>query len=292
VLPAAKVTLLANSAMAACDALDGVKDGIVSRPDKCSFDPAVLQCSGAENASCLTAPQVATVNKIYTEPHNVVTGEQIFTAPLRGSEANWGIYTGSAAPGSPVPFGAIFNWVFGKNWDWRTFDWGQDVTTMENAIGAMVNGVNPVMKAFRDRGGKLITYQGLADALKPPGELVRYLQGVERATGQSSSFLRHFDVPGMGHCRGGSAPNVFGNDLTNNSVAPGDPNRDLLTALERWVEKGTAPERIVATQFSSSDPATRTVVRTRPLCAAPFIAKYNGSGDPNVESSFTCAAPD
>ena len=292
VLPAAKLTLLANSAMAACDAIDGVKDGIVSRPDKCSFDPAVLQCSGAENASCLTAPQVATVNKIYTEPRNVVTGEQIFTAPLRGSEASWGIYTGSAAPGSPVPFGAIFNWVFGKNWDWRTFDWGQDVTTMENAIGAMVNGVNPDMTAFRDRGGKLITYQGLADALKPPGELVRYLQSVESATGQSSSFLRHFDVPGMGHCRGGSAPNVFGNDLTNNSVAPGDPNRDLLTALEHWVEKGAAPERIVATQFSSSDPATRTVVRTRPLCAAPFIAKYNGSGDPNVESSFICAAPD
>ena len=95
----------------------------------------------------------------------------------------------------------------------------------------------------------------------------------------------------MGHCRGGSAPNAFGNDLTNNSVAPGDPSRDLLAALEQWVEKGASPERIVATQFSSSDPSTRTVVRTRPLCAAPLVAKYNGSGDPNSESSFTCAAP-
>jgi feruloyl esterase len=291
-LPAAKVTLLADSVMAACDSLDGVKDGIVSRPEKCNFNPAVLQCSGADNASCLTAAQVATVSKIYTDPRNVVTGEQIFTAPLPGSEASWGMYTSAAAPGSPVPFGAIFNWVFGKDWDWRTFDWGQDVATMESTLGQMVSAVNPDMKAFRDRGGKLITYQGLADALKPPLELGRYLQSVESATGQGSSFLRLFYVPGMGHCRGGAAPNAFGNDLTSNSVAPGDPTRDLLTALEQWVEQGAAPERIVATQFSGSDPSTRTVVRTRPLCAAPLVAKYKGSGNPDVESSFTCASPD
>jgi feruloyl esterase len=156
----------------------------------------------------------------------------------------------------------------------------------------MVNGVSPDMKAFRDRGGKLIAFQGLADSLKPPGELVRYLQDVERVTGQGSSFVRLFNAPGMGHCRGGSAPNAFGNDLTSGSVAPGDPTRDLLTALEQWVERGVAPERIVATQFSGSDSSTRAVVRTRPLCAAPRVAKYNGSGDPDVESSFTCAAPD
>jgi feruloyl esterase len=291
-LPPAKLSLLAGSVVAACDGLDAVKDGIVSRPDKCNFNPAALQCSGADNASCLTAAQVTTVNKIYTNPQNRITGEQIFTAPLRGSEANWGLYTGATTPGATVPFGAIFNWVFGKDWDWRTFDWGRDVLTMEGTLGKMLNAVDPDMRAFRDRGGKLITYQGLADALKPPGELVRYLQDVERSTGQSSSFVRLFNVPGMGHCRGGSAPNVFGNDLTNNSVAPGDPTRDLLTALEQWVEQGVPPERIVATQFSGSDLATRTVVRTRPLCAAPAVAKYTGTGDPNVESSFICAAPD
>jgi feruloyl esterase len=163
---------------------------------------------------------------------------------------------------------------------------------MESTLGQMVSAVNPDMKAFRDRGGKLITYQGLADALKPPLDLGRYLQSVESATGQGSSFLRLFYVPGMGHCRGGAAPNAFGNDLTSNSVAPGDPTRDLLTALEQWVEQGAAPERIVATQFSGSDPSTRTVVRTRPLCAAPRVAKYKGSGNPDVESSFTCASPD
>jgi feruloyl esterase len=166
-LPAAKLTLLADSVTAACDSLDGVKDGIVSRPDKCNFNPAVLQCSGADNASCLTAAQVETVNKLYTDPLNLVSGEQIFTAPLRSSEANWGLYTSAATAGSTVPFGAIFKWVFGKDWDWRTFDWGQDVTTMESSLGQMVNAVNPNMKAFRDRGGKLIIYQGLADALKP-----------------------------------------------------------------------------------------------------------------------------
>lgn len=291
-VPAAKLTLLANSVVAACDSLDGVKDGIVSRPDKCTFNPAVLQCSGADNASCLTAAQVTTVNAIYAGPRNLVTGEQIFPGPLPGSEASWSLYTDAATPGATVPFGAIFNWVFGKDWDWHTFDWGQDVITMRSSLGPMVNAVNPNVKAFRDRGGKLITFQGLADSLKPPGDLWRYLQNVESTTGQSSSFVRLFNVPGMGHCRGGSAPTMFGNDLTANSVAPGDPTRDLLTALEQWVEKGVAPERIVATQFSGSDPSTRTVVSTRPLCAAPLVAKYKGSGDPNVESSFTCAAPD
>ncbi|MDD2180541.1 tannase/feruloyl esterase family alpha/beta hydrolase [Acidovorax sp. D2M1] len=291
-LPAAKLTLLADSVMAACDSLDGVSDKIISRPERCTFNPKVLQCSGADDASCLTTSQVSTVNAIYAGPRNRLTGELIFQGPLPGSEASWGMYVGAAPPEALVPFGAIFHWVFGKEWDWRTFDWGQDVITMERTIGQMVSAVNPDVRAFRDRGGKLISFQGLADSLKPPNDMERYLHNVEVVTGQSSSFVRLFNAPGMGHCSGGSAPNAFGNDLTSGSVAPGDPTRDLLTALEHWVEKGVAPDRIVATQFSGSDLSTRTIVRTRPLCAAPKIARYNGSGDTNIESSFTCSAAD
>lgn len=289
-LPAEKRTLLSNAVLAACDAADGLVDGIVSRPEACTFSPRALQCTAADAPDCLNASQVVAVEKIYAGPKNTATGAQIFPGLFRGSESQWGFLTAPADPGALPPFGGIFTWVFGSNFDWRSYDYGKDAIAMENALGAATAAVNPDLKEFRARGGKIISYQGLADVIVGPGEIPRYLQQVESTTGQTGTFMRLFNVPGMGHCSGGAAPNVFGNTLTAAPFA-GDPNRDVLTALERWVENGTVPTRLVATQYSNGNPTTGTVVRTRPICPYPQVARYNATGDANLETSFTCAAP-
>lgn len=106
--------------------------------------------------------------------------------------------------------------------------------------------------------------------------------------GEAPKFARLFNAPGMTHCGGGDGPNVFGNDLAHPFA--GDPARDLLSALEAWVEKGSSPDTILATKFTGNNLAN-AVQMVRPLCAYPKVPKYNGAGDPNAAASFSCALP-
>ena len=161
--------------------------------------------------------------------------------------------------------------------------------------GTVLNSTNPDLRSFRAHGGKLIQYHGWADAAIAPLGSVEYYNKVlsffakypdARNTGGTvSDFYRLFMVPGMGHCAGGIGPNSFGNDGNRFN---GDPERDLISALERWVEKGVAPERFIGTGSVAGDPA-KTL--TRPLCPFPQVARYNGAGDPNQAASFSCAVP-
>ena len=293
-LPTEKRKLWADKVMAACDGLDGLKDGLIVRPDKCTIDPAEARCKGKDAPDCLTSGQVDALANIYAGPRHAVTGEQLAQGYLRGTEL--GFLSEQPTPASKPPFPFPFQWIWGTNWNWRAFNFGTDVDAMRNALNFAVDATNPDLKAFKARGGKLIIYQGLADNIQIPGAASDYLQRVEavmsRESGsrQSGQFIKLFHAPGMAHCGGGAGPNAFGN-LNLLLTATPDPASDIMVALEQWVERGREPTQVIATKFAGNVP-TGKVERTLPLCAWPKVSRFNGSGDPSDAASFRCADPD
>lgn len=288
-LPLQKLQILNKAVVAACDSADGVTDGLVSQPAQCKFDPQVLQCRAGDGDDCLTAGQLSAVQKLYQGPVDSRSGASIYAGQAKGSELGWVAFTYPIAPNGQVLFDDLFYWVFGPSFNWRNFDYGGDFTATQNVLSANVDAASSDLRAFKNRGGKILMYQGLADQLITPGQIVRYLNKVESGTGQTPSFMRLVNVPGMAHCAGGDAPAVFGQGFSL-SAKPGDPSQDIFAALERWVEAGEAPEQIVASQFANNDIAAANLVRTRPLCVYPKVARYKGTGDVNSAASFSCEA--
>jgi feruloyl esterase len=149
---------------------------------------------------------------------------------------------------------------------------------------------NPDLSAFKARGGKLISYHGWADPVIMPQGTVKYFDSLKAKFGSQaevSSFAKLFMVPEMGHCFGGAGPNSFGQFM---SKPRADADHDVFKALVKWVEKGTPPEKIIATKYTDDD-TTKPVLRTRPLCEYPRVAKYNGTGSTDDAANFSCAAP-
>ncbi|WP_436307365.1 tannase/feruloyl esterase family alpha/beta hydrolase [Variovorax sp. LjRoot290] len=290
-----KRKLWADKVMASCDAVDGLTDGVIGRPDKCTVDPAVLQCTSGDGPDCLSAGQVGALRKIYAGPSHSVTGEKIYPGFLRGTELSFS--TAVPSPTSISEGGNFpFQWIWGTNWNWRTFDFGTDVDVMRNALNFAVDNTSGDLSAFKGRGGKMILFQGLADPVAAPEESLNYLQTVEKTLpGQSNQFVKLFNVPGMGHCRGGVGPNYFGNWSGGPAVPfpqkATDPTEDLLAAMEQWVENGRVPNEIIATKYAGNQP-TGAVERTMPLCAWPKVSKYKGTGDVDSAASFSCVDPD
>jgi feruloyl esterase len=300
-VPPNKLPVVQNAAVAACDALDGVKDGVIADPRRCHFDPAVVQCKIADGPDCLTEPQVAAVRKIYGGPRNPRTGAQIFPGYSPGTEAvpaNWRVWISGNGPGQPTLqafFGNTFYayMVFDNpKWDFRTFDFDGDVKTADDKTAGILNSTDPDLAKFKARGGKLIQYHGWGDAAIPPQNSIDYFETVqsvmgktarERDLGATQDFYRLFMVPGMSHCAGGIGATSFGNV----PFGPHDLGHDVVSALEQWVEKGVAPNQIIATGFVGGDP-TKGVETTRPLCPYPEEAMYKGTGDTNTATSFTC----
>ena len=293
ILPTSKLPLINKAAVAACDGLDGIEDGIISEPQACRFDPGVLLCKGAENDQCLTAAQVEAVKKVYAGPRNPRTGEQIIAGYSPGSESalgdeyegGWKTYI--TERNEPMRLEFWKYWVFhDAAWDWRKFDYDRDVTRADTNLAA-VNASNPDLGAFKARGGKILMYSGWADPVGPPMDAVNYYQRVEEMMGgrkKTESFFRLFMVPGMAHCRGGPGPNNFGGLSTiaspQNEI---DPEHDVLSALVQWVEKGSAPDHIIAAHVTKG-----SVDRARPLCPYPKIASWNRSGSSDDAKNFTC----
>jgi feruloyl esterase len=295
--------------LAACDASDGVKDGLVSNPLACRFDPAVLACNSIEGGDCLTAPQLDTVKALYSGPKNPRTGAQIFsgmvTSGAEAMPANRPLWVLGPAPGrsAQASFGVSYyrDVVFEQpGWELRSMDFDRDVRISDEKVAPIINATNPDLRSFRARGGKLLQYHGWADAAIPGSSSIAYYDAVTsflasvpdpRSTVKSvGDFYRLFMVPGMAHCSGGVGPVRFGNDATDFGTAPGsaDPERDVFTALERWVEQGIEPNRLVGSGPPPGDPAK---TMTRPLCPHPQLARYNGSGDIHDAASFSCALP-
>jgi len=270
-LPREKYTLLHNAVIAACDMLDGVKDGLLENPRLCRFDPKTLECKNGNAANCLTSGQVEAAQAIYTPAVNPRTKREIYPAVERGSEMAWGVLAGAEPPSVAVD---TFKYVIFKdpNWDYRKLNFDSDITYADRVDAGLNNAINPNLRPFFSRGGKLLMYHGWTDALIAPGNSINYYESVVQFMGGSAktaSSLRLFMAPGMDHCRGGEGPNEF----------------DAVGALEQWVEHGKAPEQIIASHSTKGK-----VDRTRPLCPYPQIAKYKGSGSIDEAANFVCAA--
>ncbi|HEV2385782.1 MAG TPA: tannase/feruloyl esterase family alpha/beta hydrolase [Candidatus Acidoferrales bacterium] len=295
-IPPGKLAVLQKASLAACDSIDGLKDGLIENPQLCHFDPAVVRCQGADAPDCLTAPQVEAAKKIYGPVLNSQTGAEIasgFSAGAEAVPANWRAWITGANPGGPT-VGAFFAnaffsvMVFGNpKMDILSLNFDTDVKLTDDKLASVLNAENPNLRAFQSRGGKLIQYAGWGDAAIPPQESVNYFERVQSAMGDTNSFYRLFMVPGMSHCGGGAGANVFGNGF---AVPQPDATNDIVMALDRWVVHHVAPSEIVATRFVNDDP-DGAVEMTRPLCPYPRQARYNDSGDPNKAASFTCRLP-
>lgn len=293
-IPASKLPAISKAVLAACGREDGVPEAYVNDPPQCHFNPKTLLCHGADSASCLTAPQVAALEKIYFGPRTSA-GKRIFPGYEPGGELGpngWeGWITGSAPRKS---LGFIFGTQFFSNmvfsnpaWDFRTFNFDTGVAALDRKFGPILNATNPDLSAFRARGGKLIMYHGWSDAAIPPLSTVNYYKSVIATMGErrTRSFVRLFMVPGMQHCGEGPGASSFGAD---EAAAPFNAADNMFDALENWVEHGVAPEKIIATKYEKGADPKSGVEMTRPLCAYPLTAKYSGSGSPKNAANFAC----
>jgi feruloyl esterase len=270
-VPKEKYPLVHKAVLEACDATDGLKDGLIEDPTRCKFDPGVLLCKGADGPECLTAAQVEGIRKIYTPARNH-SGKDLFGPLAPGSELGWTVMAGGPEPYSAAVDQLKFVVFKDASWDWRAFDFNKDVARFEKPENLIMNATDPDIKKFFAHGGKLLIYQGWNDQNVSPYNTVAYFKGVQAKLGAAkvADNIRLFMMPGMAHCSGGEGPNTF----------------DKVGTLDHWVEDGKAPDRIVAAHSSNGQ-----VDRTRPLCPYPQVAKYKGSGSIDDAANFVCAAP-
>jgi len=268
-IPPAKLALINRSVLNACDAKDGVKDGLLNDPRTCTFDVATLACKAGDADDCLTDAQVAQAKRAYG-PAKTSGGEMVFPGKDPGSETGWGGFVGGGqAPG--VSTGS-FQVAYGDaNWDPRTFNLDRDLKVVDEKVGAPVNAINPDLRAFKARGGKLLLYHGWNDTAISAGNTINYYSSVLAKMGKNQDdWIRLFMAPGMQHCGNGPGPNQV----------------NWMAALERWRESGAAPDRLDASHVTNN-----RVDMTRPLCPYPQVAQYKGVGSTNDAANFTCKQP-
>jgi feruloyl esterase len=295
-IPPSKLPAIQAAVLAACDAQDGVKDGVLNDPASCRFDPTELLCKGADSDSCLTAPQTASLQKLYQGPHDS-SGKLVFPGHMPGAEAapgSWALWITGARPAASLEYG--FGTGFFSNmvldnasWDYRTFQLDHDLKLADDKLARTLNSTDPDLKRFKDRGGKLVIYHGWNDPAISPLNSIDYLHSVQAKMGakQTDSFVRLYLVPGMLHCAGGPGPDSFG----QNGLDSAEPDHSVSKALERWVENRQAPGSIIATRFKTDGNPASGVERTRPLCPYPQVAQYSGSGSTDDAANFKCAMP-
>jgi feruloyl esterase len=272
-LPNEKLAILHQAAIDACDASDGVKDGVIRDTLSCHFDPAVIQCKGSDSSACLSPQQVEAVRKIYAGPVNPRTHEKIFPGLEPGSEITWYAFAGPALPIAA----SHFRYIIFKDpkWDVRTLNFDSDIAIAEKVDGGTLTATNLNLKPFFARGGKLILYHGLSDGLIAPQNTINYYKAVLKAVGPAASTsMRLYLAPGMQHCFGGDGPSDF----------------DLDASLAAWVEEGRIPGPVPASHYPANAPPTKPD-RTRPLCPYPEVAKYKGSGNTDDAANFACTKP-
>ncbi len=290
-ISSSKLPAIHAAVMSACDADDGVKDGILNDPRTCHFDPSVLLCKGKESNECLTAPQIDALKKIYSGPIDA-SGKAVFPGYFPGDELGphgWAVWITPASVnlGGQYLLGDHFfaDMVYqDPKWDYRTFNVDRDVKAANDKTATILNATNPDLSRFAAHGGKLIVYQGWADAAIPPMNTIDYYNRVLAATGRrGENMVRLYMVPGMHHCDGGSGATEFGqHDLKF------DPRTNIFSTLERWVQTGVQPGPIIARAHKNPAVSSSPVWMTRPICTYPQLAHYKGSGDTKDAANFDC----
>jgi len=297
-LTAAQLDNLTTATIESCDAADGVEDGVIEQPLRCTFDPQKLQCKGAPDGRCLSPQQVQLVRRIYA-PVKSASGATLLPGlqGTRGVEASsWEFprITG-ANTASPVTLydqavlGFWPKWVYGKDeFNYKNQDLADARAKGEARDGSLLDATRSDLSMIRASGKKIIQYHGWADSAVPAQHSIVYYETVEKTLGRpNGDFYRLFLAPSMMHCWAGPGPNIFGA-----AYAPGglfDREHHALAALTEWVEKGLAPDRIVATKYQNDDP-TKAAIRTRPLCPYPQIARWSGTGSTEDARNFVCSA--
>lgn len=292
-----KLELLNKHAISSCwrqgHGLAG--DPFISDPMSCQFDPQELQCEGEATDACLTQEEITTARAFYSGPTDL-NNQPTFFGWLPGSEMpdtfGWS-FLQKPINGKP-PFSALFNWVFGENWDSSDFDFDRDMPKVDDRLDGYVNdATRGDLAAFAQAGGKLIVFHGLADTLVPPGQSVAFFDNQASRLGDHAKLAdtaRLFMAPGMMHCGGGSGPDAFNTTLGIPPRPPSDdPNYDLFSALISWAETGEEPDRIIATKFSKEE--GRVIEMQRPLCPHPAKTTYRGFGSTFDAESFVCSKP-
>jgi feruloyl esterase len=266
-LPVSKLPMIHKAVLDACDAADGVKDGVIEDPSRCRFDYATLTCAGEDRPDCLTKPQVESVKAMASPITDHRSGAVLHPGRYYpGSELGWN------AVGGPTPSGesleGMTKILFKPGWDYRTINVPDDVERAVKADDGLLYGGDANLARFFARGGRLLMYHGWADPLvTPDASLIMFKRINETVSTAADRSLALFMVPGMGHCQGGPGTDVF----------------DKVAALDAWVSSGTKPRSIVASHLTAN-----VVDRTRPLCAYPAVAQYAGSGSTDDARNFTC----
>ena len=270
-IPPEKYPLIHRAALSACDARDGVADGLIANPSTCRFDPAMLECGRGDDRACLTPAQVETARGMYAPITDPADG-RVLSAPLLqpGSELGWARLAGTEPLTNAVE---PFKYVVFENaqWDWRTFRLSTDLPRALRQDEGVIDRADANLEPFFDAGGKLLLYHGWSDPQVPAAATVDYFNAVLRATSEArrGTAIELYMQPGVNHCGGGDGPDAF----------------DSVGALEQWVRTGRAPARIDASHSSGV-----VVDRTRPLCPYPQVAQYVGRGSIDRAENFRCVA--
>jgi feruloyl esterase len=269
VIPPSKYAMIHEAVVGACDAMDGVKDGVIENPLMCKFDYSKLACAAGDGPNCLTKGQVESAKAMISPLKDPKSTKILFEGHLMpGSELGW------ATLGGPEPLGVAVTGmrnvaVQDRSWDYKKMNISTDIDRADKSDnGAMYSG-DPNLKPFFERGGKLLMYHGWNDPQVNPLNSVMYYESVLKTVGKdkASNAVALFMVPGMNHCSGG----------------PGTDSFDKVKAMEEWVEQGKKPTQVLASHLSNGQ-----ADKTRPLCPYPQVAKYKGSGSSNDAANFVC----
>lgn len=290
-IPDMKLPAIQKASLAACDAQDGLKDGIIADPAKCQFDPEVLLCRGEDTLDCLTQPQIDTLKALYAGAKDA-QGRVVFPGFSMGDETSWKEWVVGEDPGASLFAQFVqnyFRYIVTNDPKWNVLTANFDDLLKQSAEkgAADLDATNPDLSRFAARGGKLILYHGWNDPAISPWNTVAYYKSVEQEMGEqkTASFVQLYMVPGMEHCSGGPGATALGQFGTPTEKGP---KYGLFDSLQGWVEKGSPAEDVVATKYARGADGAMKATMTRPLCAYPKVAKYKGTGDPNDAASFAC----